>query len=278
MKNTTELPHVLSSGAFAQIPQVTVFPPGIFGALATTAINALWVEDGVFMVKMSDSAYGRGPGSACGEYQDQGICVNGVAWILLRWHISTSSMKPVAPHPGPHPSRIRRDPGDMFLAYINSDDAPAWGIGPHGAPVNGAANANHLTEFKLSLDDVMHSIDKTYSGHGFPFTNQNGATLDELTDNPTDFEPSDLTFFSLPVCDIDAVFAKIGALHFNQVDPYTDFPGPDDFLLRWVVCTCQLSDKWPTTAPYTFIQLIGGNCAAKAFVYPWSGETVVQKP
>ena len=83
------LPAVLKSGQFASSSSLNVvpFPNAIYGALASAGINTLWNEDKDFIIKISNSILGAGPGGAYKALPSMTYCdKNGVAWIFMRWN------------------------------------------------------------------------------------------------------------------------------------------------------------------------------------------------
>lgn len=85
-----------------------------------------------------------------------------------------------------------------------------------GAYAEGSGNDDHLKDYALTLNDIAASAQKTQDQNGFLFKNQNGATIDQLTSNPTDLKLADLMFWSLPICDIPAIIGP---------DKHLDGPG-----------------------------------------------------
>lgn len=204
--------------------------PGIRGALAASAINALWAADKIFIMILTDKIYGKGPGGACGAYfAKQGVCLDGVLHLVLRWRWSQTKAA-VTPGYFANPSEL------------DSDQWAAWGAYPVGTGTKGAKNDDHLAEFDLSLEIVVKSAVKTQKEHGFLFKNQNGETIKQLTANPTDLKPQDLMFFSIPVCDLPAIMGPGKAFSWDTIGDGTTGENP---ILKWGGCTCIIADGWP---------------------------------
>lgn len=211
----SQLPSIFADGTFASEPQVGVFPDGIYGALAASAINALWRQDKVFIIKITDAAYGKGAGAACKAFPVMTACLNGVAYIFARWQMD----------------------GGTNLSPSHLDDK-AWNV--WGAYRQGSGNDNKLDQYKLNLDTIAASAQKTQDENGFDFKNQNGATLTQLTNHPTDLKLEDIMYWSLPICDIAAI-----------IGPNKHLNGPDDKnvvdpIVFWGACTCVQAKAWPT--------------------------------
>lgn len=108
-----------------------------------------------------------------------------------------------------------------------------------GAYKQGSGNDNHLPDYGLDLGAIATSAQKTQDENGFDFKNQNGATLTQLKNHPTDLKLADIMYFSLPVCDIAAV-----------IGPNKHLNGPgdqsgDDPIVAWGACTCAQMKDWP---------------------------------
>lgn len=224
-----QAPTILASGIFAQSISVGVFEAGTYGALAASAINSLWVEDGVFILQISDTAYGQGAGAACAAYPDRTSCINGVAYIWLRWSY--------------HPAVA--DKGGGYAARLDTDTWNVW-----GAYGEGSGNANHLVDFGLDLPTLTNSAIKTWGlANGFPFLDQDSATISQIQDNPSDLNQADLIFFTVPICNIDYII------------------GPDKHLSDLATyggCTCSmqsypnsLNETWRNDLP-TYAAFPGG--------------------
>ena len=214
----TELPMIFANGAFASEPHVGEFPPGIYGALAASAINALWVEDKVFIIKVTDAAYGKGDGAACNAFPKMTACIDGVAYIFARWQMDGGT--------------------EITSSRLWTKEWNVWGAYAQGS-ANGMDNADQLSQYELSLTTIAKSAQKTQDEHGFFFQDQNGATLTQLQNNPTDLNLEDLMYFSLPICDIAATIGP--NKHLNGPGDETG----DDPIVAWGACTCVQMPNWP---------------------------------
>ncbi|KAL8826888.1 MAG: hypothetical protein Q9191_003523 [Dirinaria sp. TL-2023a] len=83
-----------ASGTFASTPEVDVFNPGIYGALAASAINAVWIQDKVVVIKINDSASDKGDGAACQAFPNRTAYIDGVAYIFVKWAMDGGSEIP----------------------------------------------------------------------------------------------------------------------------------------------------------------------------------------
>ena len=218
----TQTPQIFANGGLAAAVQLQPFDLGTYGALAASAINALWASDKVFVIKISDSAYGKGKGGACKAFDPSfNVCINGVAHIVVRWQLYSDT-------------DIAQ--GTVTSLYIDKLNWFVRGITTAG----GSGNQDFLSLYKLKLPDIVASILKTFAANGFPFTNQNGATINQLKAHPLDTKQADLMFFSLPVCDIDGVLGPG-----KHLVPPNDASG-DDPIVRWGACTCAMQKNWPS--------------------------------
>ncbi|KAL8989841.1 MAG: hypothetical protein Q9169_008270 [Polycauliona sp. 2 TL-2023] len=219
----TQTPFIFAAtaGAFAQDVPVGVFNDGIYGSLAASGINALWANDGAFIIKISDAAYNKGPGSACNAFPTQTVCLDGVAHIWVRWQYTT----------------ILPDDPAFYHQYL---ETRSWAV--RGAYDSGDDNANSLAQYNLDLTKLTLSAIKTFNTYGFPFSGQDAATIEFLRNNPTNLDLEDLLYFSVPVCDIDAI---IGPGRFlNGPRGRED---PTDPIAMWGGCTCLQAESWPGT-------------------------------
>lgn len=210
----TELPMIFADGAFASIPQVGEFPPGIIGGLAASAVNSLWREDRVFIIKVTDAAYGKGAGAACNAFPVMTACVNGVAYIFARWMMDGGT--------------------ELIRSRLSQPNWNVW-----GAYKQGSGNDNHLADYGLDLTAIAISTQKTQDEHGFDFKDQNGATITQLRNHPTDLGLADIMYFSLPICDIAAIIGP--NMHLNGPGDQSG----DDPIVVWGACTCAQMKDWP---------------------------------
>ncbi|KAK4693215.1 hypothetical protein P7C71_g4138, partial [Lecanoromycetidae sp. Uapishka_2] len=219
----TETPTIFASGLFAQPQTIGVFDPSIYGPLTASAINTLWIEDGVFILKISDTSYGKGAGAACQAYPLLTVCINGVAYLWLRWKFDG----------GDWDLQDEDEPEGQYL------DTTQWAV--WGAYNSGGKNAERLSNFSLDLPTLTDSAVKTFTQYGFPFTGQDAATVAFLESNPTDITTADFLYFSVPVCDMDAI---LGGKHLGT--PYNDGSGTEP-IARYGACTCVQAASWPIT-------------------------------
>ena len=222
-----QLPSILSQGGFAKTPAVGTMNDGVFGGLVATAVNALWSSEKVFVMILTDEAWGKGQGQACKALESMTECIDGVAYILFRWIVSATKA-PVTPGAMANPTELV------------SRDWYVWGAYDAGPEHGGSPNANHLSEYKLNRADVIQSAVKTFNEKGFPFKDQNAATVQHLQDNPLELKQSDLMFFSLPVCDLGAIMGKgrhivwdVGGENKHPIEVYG-------------ACTCIQGKGWPS--------------------------------
>ncbi|KAG8527283.1 uncharacterized protein KY384_008027 [Bacidia gigantensis] len=223
-EDPSQLPMILAGGSFAALPQIppTITNTGIQNALAASAINALWAADHVFIMKLTDQAYGRGDGAACNGRPVMTVCKDGAAYIFARW-VTTSS-------------------GARVTRVINPFDTASWnvwGAYKQGTGPDGSTNDNMLSKYGLDLSKILDSVLKTaaLAKGQYPFDNQNGALLDYLQSNPSDVSPAALSFWNLPVCDMEAAIGP--GLHLPTQGFFLDV------ISNWGPCTCMQDSNWP---------------------------------
>jgi hypothetical protein len=225
-KDPAQLPMIFKNGAFASQPKViSLTASGLYSVLAAAAINALWAQDKVFVLKISDAAYGKGAGAACKAFPIMTVCQNGVAHIFARW-VFTGTIGLDNANPGSN--------------HLDVKSWNVWGAYAQGSST-GENNANNLETYSLDLTSILASVQKTsdLNGGKFPFTNQNGATIKTLVDDTANLTSSNLVYFSLPICDIDAILGP--NKHLNDPDDQSK----DDPIIRWGACTCLQGPNWP---------------------------------
>ena len=93
---------------------------------------------------------------------------------------------------------------------------------------------------------IAKAVEKTWIEKGYPFKDQNAATIQHLKDNPTDLKQEDIMFFNLPICDMNVI---LGNKHLNEpaYQPITDYT---DRIAFWGLCTCQQQNGWPDDYKY----------------------------
>lgn len=228
--NATDLPSIFKDGEFASQSVVTNVPvlteSGIYSTFASSGINALWAQDLVFIIKISDSSYGKGAGAACKAFPTMTVCVDGVAFIFARW--SWTTMSPI-------------DETSDINNYLDARSWQVWGAYAEGS-AGGTPNVDQLTQYNLDLPTILTSVHKVLAINAtYPFLNQNGATIAQLDDHTTDLTEANLAFFSLPQCDIDSILGP--SRHLNGPGDETG----DDPIVRWGACTCVQQSTWPAS-------------------------------
>ncbi|KAG8529114.1 uncharacterized protein KY384_005749 [Bacidia gigantensis] len=221
-----QLPSVLKDGHFASNVDVGSINPNVFGAVVSPAINSLWVQDRVAIFKITDHAYNRvDHGKACSFWPDQTVCSpdGGTAYIFARW-INT-------------PQPRERIPA------LDTNKWHVWGTSDKGEADDGTKNANHLTEYALSLDIILQSAIKQQAKHGYLYSNTQQDTLDQLTNDPGDITEADLASWTIPICDIDAILKAHGKTYIGAEPVGTEFGYS---LPTWAMCTCVQAEGWPT--------------------------------
>ena len=153
--NPSSLVQQLKNGAFAQDVTVGENNKAVDGALAASAITALWIMDKVLIIKITDRAYGQGPGKACKAF----------------------------------PEHSMFEVKDWFV----------FGIGPTGKGGDGTQNGEHLADFGLDKRIIALASEKTQKQQGFHYDNQNGATIELLTTNPTKLKSEDMCVEFIPL-------------------------------------------------------------------------------
>ncbi|KAL8744904.1 MAG: hypothetical protein Q9190_002909 [Brigantiaea leucoxantha] len=201
---------LLHDGYFAAPVDIGVFPPGVYGTLASSAINALWVQDQVLFLRLSEKSYGSDP---CKAFPDVTVCLDGIAYILIRW-VFTDSLE---------------------IGHVNLDP-DRWQV--YGAYKVGDGNDDHLKDYALSKENIAASAWQTQQEGGFLNKNQNGMTIDALTKHPKDLKVEDLASWNIPVCDIDKI------LNGKVLQGAPDESG-DNGIAVWGACTCLQDPDWP---------------------------------
>ena len=232
----TQTPTLFYEGTMAGPVSVGLLNNGIYGALAASAINALWASDGVFIMRISDSSYDDGKGTkACDAFPEATICANDpglkgspwagggdLAYIWLRQSMTGG---------------FAVGEGGIAWSTLNEDSMWVWGAYGRGK-ADGTENANSLETYGLNLVSLTKSALETFQENGFPFNNQNGATINALKKNPADTTLETLLHISLPICNIDAILGGKKLTHGNYKD--------ENPIVRYGACTCAQWEKWPS--------------------------------
>lgn len=178
------------------------FQNGLYGALASAGLNALWNEDKAFIVKMSDATFGRGAGKACAQFPEMTYCDNGVAYFFIRWVF--------------YRLIVRKD---ATASFLDNSNWQVWGAYPSPSN-NPSGNANHLEKYGLDLGTIALSSLRVQQAYGF-WSNQTAqATIDSVSANITDLTLDRIVSWNMLVCDLDAIldgkhFAKSGTVRCN---------------------------------------------------------------
>ena len=227
-------PKMFQHGTFADQPDdfIKVSEKAPNWALNTAAINALWGADKVFIMKLSDKAYGMGAGAACKSvFSPMGVCRDGVLHIWMRWSFA-----------GPLASE------SVFLsATLSHTSFFVWGAYDFGSAqtklTSTTKNAESLKAYDLTLDELTTSALEVFAAHGFPFTNQNGAILDNLRKEPLNLDKSRLIQMTVPVCDLEVALGG----HSLKKSPgqYDEKELEGNRVTWWGACTCAFDPKWP---------------------------------
>ena len=215
------LPFTLHSGYFAQPKKVDVIDPQVKGVVSAAGINALWLQDKVFIIKLTDNAYGQGKGEACKAYAKMTVCIDGVAHIVARW----AWLDPL-------------EGTGTINNWLSDSHWFAWGAYGEGS-ADGTDNANHLPEYGLNLEDIVKSSVKTQDKFGYLYKQGLSETADVLKSQTSELEESELYFWNIPVCDIESIIGKNKHLG----DPF-GYP-TENRIPMWSGCTCLLDKKWP---------------------------------
>ena len=171
------LPSILLGGQLAGAVSVPIFPPGIYSTLASAASYALWVQDRVLIIKVSDATYGKDDGAACKAFPDITYCDNVVAYLFVRWQFSNSE-----------------EIGNVHLENRRWQVCVAYAVGD--------GNDDHLKDFDLNLKIIAKSSVKSQAAEGFLSQNLNGAVTSALQNNPDDLSIANLARWIIPVCDL----------------------------------------------------------------------------
>ena len=211
------LPSILAPGGFANdnSSDILSFPRGLYAALATAPINALWNEDKAFILKLSDSNLGRGAGSACNQFPTMTYCdPDGVAWIFMRWVFTLRT-----------PSNV---------AALDLTKWQVWGA-YESAPNNPSGNADNLAQYGMDLGIVARSAWRVQQGYGFWTDQTPQATVTSVLANITNLDLSQVVSWNLAVCDMDAI---LNGAHFTSrgtagiVSSHCDFHSADGSFVK----------------------------------------------
>ena len=232
-----QLPKLLGNGYFADVPKFSDDVLAAFKAnMAAQAINSLYIQDKVFIMKVSQKAYG-GDDDVCEAFKimtwcDTSDANNKIAHILARWV---------------------HDGGDEINhSHLWEKDWSVWGAYAQGSATKSDGsksrkvdNKDNLKTYGLSMEIIIKSAVKTQNENGFLYADQNGATVAQIQENPGGIKIEDLIFMNIPVCDIDATLGPD-----KHIAETYDQSG-DNRLIYWGACTCvQMKDKngasWPT--------------------------------
>lgn len=242
-QDPTALPAVLYPGGFAASTSenVATFPDGLYGALASAGINALWNSDKAFIVKMSDATLGKGAGQACAQYPGMTYCDNGEAYFFIRWvfHDSLEAGKEVS--------------------SVDTSNWQVWGAYPSAAG-NPSGNSDQLSQYGLDLGVVALSSLRVQQAYGF-WSNQTAqATIDSVQADITDLTLDRIISWNMLVCDLDEILNGQHFLPTGTVRCSSDWFGDwTDIVYQWfeaIVCSCgNMKDvngkAWPLPYPST---------------------------
>ena len=202
-------------------------------------MNALWIADGVYIVRGTPAVFenvkGFCDGSKCKFKPDICVCIDGVAHWFIRW--------------------LRRE-GTLDLkgsVPADVDDWYVWGAyaaGPPSSQDKKKLNANHLTELNTDLGKIAKSAMKTQqSNGGKPLKsdeNLNKDILEQFKNDPQKITTDDVVRWSLPVCDLEEILKSVN----NKYDHF-QFGGQADAKDQkglWTItmpCTCMYWNNWP---------------------------------
>ena len=228
------IPSQIKGGRFAGDVKVGVINKDVYGALGASAINALWVMDKVMIIKISSAAYGHG--DPCTVYPKYTSCLDGVAYIFVRFQTFNGNID------------AEGGLGSDYYARFNVKNWFVFGASDYGSGGDGSANKNNLDKYALNLDVIAKASEKTQKDHGYLYDNQNGQTIQNLEEDPLNLAKERLMFFNIPICDIDSIIGPGKHL----ADKADDFSAqyPDDPISYWGLCTCLQAQGWPKDKGY----------------------------
>lgn len=195
------LPAILAPGGFADSRAANVgnFPNGIFGALASAGINALWNEDKAFIVKMSDKTLGQGAGAACKQFPTMTYCdPDGVAWLFMRWIYVI----------GPAVANGKLN------TILDKTQWQVWGA-YDSLTGNAAGNANNLGKYGLDLGTIARSAWRVQQAYGFWTDETPQATIASVQADITNLSLDRIVSWNMLVCDLDGI---LNGAHFLVKD------------------------------------------------------------
>lgn len=219
------LPSILAPGGFANdnASAVGSFPDGLYAAFATAPINALWNEDKAFIVKISDSTLGRGPGSACSQFPTMTYCdPDGVAWLFIRWVFTLQI-----------PSNAKK------VQALDLNNWQVWGA-YDSAPKNPSGNSNNLGQYGQDLGIVARSAWRVQQAYGFWTDQTPHATIAAVQANIANLDLGQVVSWNLAVCDLDGI---LNGAHFTSLGAAGTVSGPPVCLVQsagFLVYDCSL--------------------------------------
>ena len=226
------LVQLLKNGAFSGNVEVGSINHDVEAVMAAFAINSLWIQDKVLIIKISDGAYGKGAGAACKAFPEQTVCIDGIAHIFVRMQTFEGAFP--------------RGYDEGIHTTFNANSWFVFGMTTIGEGAGGVKNANHLSEYYLDTKKIANSADKTQADYGFLYKNQTTATIKALTSGTQELKVENLMFWSIPVCDIDAIIGPEKAL--NKIVHSKKYPlhfPSKDPIAFWGLCTCLQAKGWP---------------------------------
>lgn len=230
--------------------------------MATGPINALWIQDGVFVVKFTDQAMNDNPvcvpnSGECKYHKDVCVCVNGAAYYLLKWRLKES--KTLDPFNG-------NEPLDQKYWFVRG----AYSAGP--IDDDGNPNEDHLKDFYLDLPTVVLSAEASQNDHGLLYEDDGKLVAEQFKKDPSKVDPIKAARFSIPVCDVQKALDKYGYHHLAYAGNTNDNL---EFLMWYnaIPCICRDIDGWgdgdknPLAKPYAFKPVTAASDVSKPGSY-----------
>ena len=236
---------IFKDGVFAQFPldKSKSGKDAPKWSLVAAAINSLWSSDGVFIMKLTDKALGKGAGQACKHFPtEMTICRDGIAYIWMRWAFEGG---------------VSAGDGGGNFAVLSPQHFYAWGAYSYGTAMTNTTgktktkNEEALSKYDLTLDDLTTStLNLDAAGKKFPYKNQNGDILTNLLSNTQDSfsNKQKLMAFSIPICDLDFVLGQGGkdGKGYHLKDRPGGYKGIEKSgITEYGACTCLMDPDWP---------------------------------
>ena len=172
-------------------------------------------------MKLTDLVWKRGTGAACRSEPDVTKCINGIAYLLVKWRLKEGILDI-----------------DSGAKPFDPDHWHVWGAYSAGEKIEGETNTDHLKDWGLDIETVALNAEKTQKEHGWLFKDDGKGDAKRFLENPEGIPLGDLLHFSIPVCDLEPILDENGYHHLETKDERTAW-------IAIVRCTCLVAKGWP---------------------------------